>query len=293
MASQKPISVRELLQTGAEQLQEISTTPRLDAELLLGRQLNWSRTHVITESRHEVNGDDQKGYWELISRRASYEPVAYILGVVEFWNSQFIVTPDVLIPRPETEHLVEFALARLKGNKQPSLLDLGTGSGCIALSIVDELVRKGINVQAHAVDISSEALQVARQNADKLGLADKITFLQSNWYDAVPKQQFDCILSNPPYIATDDTEVSPDIVFEPSCALYSEKGGLSDIETIIRSSADFMKSEASLFIETGYRQHKEIEEFLSSERYFADLYRDYQFHRDMAGLDRIVELVRG
>jgi release factor glutamine methyltransferase len=285
-------TVRALVNLASEQLEETSSSARLDAELLLAHSLGWERSAVITESRTVVSSEKRKEFWDLIARRAEYEPVAYILGKADFWKADFIVTPDVLIPRPETEHLVEFAIARLRGIAKPHILDLGTGSGCIILSILQEFLADGIAAEGVAVDLSHDALAVATENAELLGLGERVRFIQSRWFSNVPEEKFDCIVSNPPYIAHGDTEVAPDLIFEPAMALYAERDGLADIEEILRKAPAYMNPSASLFIETGYKQHRDLEKILTGEPLFRESYRDYIFHRDLAGLDRVVELVK-
>jgi release factor glutamine methyltransferase len=208
------------------------------------------------------------------------EPIAQLVGTREFFGLSFDVTPDVLIPRPETELLVEIALTRIEGIEQPRVLDLGTGSGAIAVAIASSRP----DAQVWAVDQSAEALAVAARNASKLLGGDRtLNLLQSNWTEALnPALRFEVIVSNPPYIAQHDSHLSEgDLRFEPRAALTDEADGLSAIRTIIQTAPFFLAANGSLWLEHGYDQAAEVRALLTA-RGFSEV----RSERDLAGIER-------
>ncbi|MES2212953.1 MAG: peptide chain release factor N(5)-glutamine methyltransferase [Pseudomonadota bacterium] len=216
-------------------------------------------------------------YQELISQfqqRAQGVPFAYLLGEQEFWSLSFKVSPDVLIPRPETELLVEAVLARL-GDRQCTVLELGTGSGCISAALSIERS----NWQLVAVDQSATALALAEENAARLGCAN-ITFCQSDWYTAlVPSVTFDAIVSNPPYLGQDDPYLGTDIRYEPHAALVSGQTGLEAYEAIIAGAKGFLKPGGLLMFEHGYTQVEELSRMLEAQGFcIVESRRDLQGH---------------
>jgi release factor glutamine methyltransferase len=216
--------------------------------------------------------------WEvLVSRRIVGEPIAYILGKKEFHNIELLVAPGVLIPRPETEMLVDIALSEIAKLNQPTkVLDLGTGSGAIALAIANE----SSLAKVIATDQSSEALVIAKQNAQLLDLTTQVEFAQGSWYEAIDQQtQFDVILSNPPYIADRDPHlVQGDLRFEPSSALTDQASGLSCLEVIISGANKYLKPGGLIAVEHGFDQSGPVLQLMR----LVGL-EDIQAHLDLAG----------
>ena len=229
-------------------------SPRLTAEILLAHKLNVDRITLYLNFDQPLTENELSGYRTLIKRRLQREPLQYIVGVQEFWSLEFAVTPQVLIPRPETELLVEQAIERLKAvpaeeNKPPGILDLGTGCGAIAISLAKAVQQARI----WATDISAEALKLARLNAEKHGVSDRITFIQGSLWEPLLDQglTFDHILSNPPYIATEEFEnLSPEVRdYEPRLALDGHNDGMTYIQTIIREAPVFMNPGGWIMLE--------------------------------------------
>ncbi len=223
---------------------------RLEAQILASRALKVNRAWLIAHDRDTLTPTQADVIEALITRREQGEPVAYILGEKEFYGRMFKVTPDVLIPRPETELLVEAALERLPKDRPARTLDLGTGSGCVAISIA--LERRDCEVLA--VDVSMTTLEIAKENAGRLG-ASNVRFLVSDWYALLATTNFDMIISNPPYIAGGDLHLSNgDLRHEPSHALASGPVGLDAISTIVAGAPARLHRDGWLILEHGYDQ---------------------------------------
>lgn len=231
-----------------------SQLPRLEQNMLWEQVLGVSRSWLIGHDTDLLPPEAVQNYQLLEARRLAGEPMAYILGSREFMGHEFMVSPAVLIPRPETEYLVEQALAQIKDRANVRVLDLGTGSGAVAISIA--LARPDVTVVA--TDFSIEALKVAQQNAHNL--CAKVEFSQGSWYDAVKEQSaFDIIVSNPPYIAENDPHlVQGDLRFEPATALSSEQNGLADIQQIIDQARSFLTADGSIWLEHGWDQAEAV-----------------------------------
>ncbi len=252
-------SIGEALRDGEKALEATSTSARLDAELLLSRALSLSRTQLLSRLRDDCPTDLLHAYRTLVERRRAGEPVAYIVGEREFFGRRFLVTPSVLIPRPESELLVEEALRAAAGKSRVSFLDLGTGSGCLAVTLGLELARRGVAAQGVAVDISRDALAVARGNAQALGAAERISFVESSWLSQPERLSppFDIILANPPYV--DPAEPSPpELAFEPRGALYSEDNGLRDTREILRTAPPLLAAGGVLLLEVGAGKREQL-----------------------------------
>jgi release factor glutamine methyltransferase len=251
---------------------------RIEVQSLLQQVLNVSRAYLLAHPERCLNDSEQARYEELLFRRLRGEPIAYILGEREFFGLMFKVTPATLIPRPETELLVELALQRIPQHRPSRLLDLGTGSGAIALSIAHARP----DVEVVAVDASSEALAVARENAQRLGLSNAV-FVQSDWYAALDAQRFDLIVSNPPYVAAGDPHLQHgDLRFEPSSALASGDDGLDDIRRIVTHTKAYLSPEGWLLLEHGYDQAKQVRE-LMQQAGFNEIFSAC----DLAGIERV------
>ena len=270
---------------------------RIEVQSLLQQVLNVARAYLLAHPERGLNDSEQVRYEALLLRRLQGEPIAYILGEREFFGLIFKVTSATLIPRPETELLVELALQRIPsplsrpdGHPLPytgegrgerdefRVLDLGTGSGAIALSIAHTRP----DVEVVAVDASSEALAVARENAQRLSVHNA-TFVQSNWYAALDEQRFDLIVSNPPYVAAGDPHLqSGDLRFEPASALVSGDDGLDDIRHIVAQAKAYLSPEGWLLLEHGYDQAIQVRELMQLAGY-----RTVFSASDLAGIERV------
>ncbi len=242
------ITIADLTRKAAQALLGYSSSPRLDAELLLCKVLGSSRSGLVVRGSDAIDGSSCSAYEELIARRRGGQPLAYLTGSREFWSLPLIVTPDVLVPRPETELLVELALARLAKNQAHSVLDLGTGSGAIALALASERPRARIT----AIDVSPQALSVAAHNSVRLGLA-RIDWRLGSWFEAVQGERFDLIVANPPYVQSGDPALRL-LRAEPLVALASGPTGLEALTTIARRAARHLNFNGSVLLEHGETQ---------------------------------------
>lgn len=243
------MTIAEALEWAVRRLQEASDSPRLDAEVLLAHALGTARSHLYAWPERELDAAAAQRAEALIGRRAEGVPVAYLTGRQEFWSLPLEVNEATLIPRPETELLVELALARLPAAAPCTVLDLGTGTGAIALAIASERPQTTVT----AVDVSSEALAVARRNSTRLGLA--VELLQGDWYAPVGDRRFHLIAANPPYIGADEPEPAQgDLRFEPRLALIAEDDGLAALRHIAAQAPLHLESGGWLLVEHGYRQ---------------------------------------
>ncbi len=251
---------------------------RLEAQILLCRVMQQPRDWLAAHDRDPIPPQQVAAFTALLQRRLQGEPIAYILGEREFYSLDFKVTPAVLIPRPETELLVDLALERLPAGIPCRVLDLGTGSGAVAICLA--LHRPQADVVA--ADWSAAALEVARENAQRLG-AGNLRLIQSDWYSTLDGEKFDLIVSNPPYIAATDPHLAQgDLRFEPAAALASGADGLDDIRSIVRSAAAHLKPGAWLLFEHGYDQAAACRELLAQAG-FAQV----ASAADLAGIERV------
>lgn len=264
----------EALDFTTDKLKNYSPTPHLDAELLLMHATNNSREFILTYPEKLLNEQQADQLENFIERRKSGEPIAYILGYKEFWSLNLEVTPEVLIPRPETEHLVEWALAELPEQKI-SVADLGVGSGAIAIALAHERSEWEID----ATDNNEKAIKIAKQNAKRFELK-KIHFYVGNWCEALPHHHYTAIFSNPPYINHKDPHLEK-LKFEPRYALDGGKDGLDAIKIIIAQAKDYLVPEGYLIIEHGYHQREKIMSLLQKSGY-----KEIEDHTDLAGIPR-------
>ena len=252
-------------------------SPKRDVEILLGHCLHKSRAWLYTWPETEVAAAQAQHFEGLIAGRRQGMPIAYLTGQREFWSLQLQVNNHTLIPRPETETLVEWAL-QLPLPADAAVLDLGTGTGAIALAVASERP----HWQVLAVDASEEAIQVARSNAASAGL-DHVSFLQSDWYQAVGGRRFHLLLSNPPYIDPKDPHLTQgDVRFEPRAALVALQGGLADLASLIDGAPKRLLKGGWLLLEHGFEQGAAVRELLCSAGFSAVATR-----MDMAGHERI------
>ena len=267
----------------ANTLQQVSESWKLDAELLLAEAIEQSREYLFTWPDQELTQPQLKKFDDYCGRRLLNEPIAYILGRQAFWDFELIVNSSVLIPRPETELLVETALELLDNSVTAAVLDLGTGSGAIALALAANNKRWSVT----AVDSSESALGVAADNAKLLQFSN-IEFVQTSWCDGLPTEHFDLIAANPPYVEAGDKHLSEgSLPFEPIAALVAEENGLADIRAIAKQSRYCLKKNSWLLIEHGFQQKLAVEKIL------VDIgYANIECVKDLAGLDRLTKAQR-
>jgi len=253
---------------------------RREAELLLGHALRRDRAFLFAHAGDELDDDAAQRFAALIERRAQGEPVAYLTGTRGFWTLDLAVTPATLIPRPETELLVEAALARMppKSATAPEIADLGTGSGAIALAIASERP----DARLVATDRSAEALRIAQENAERLELAN-VRFLQGDWFAPLAGQRFHLVASNPPYIADGDPHLAQgDLRFEPPTALSSGADGLDAIRRIAAQAPAHLHPNGWLLLEHGHDQGEPVRELLQAAGFI-----DVETLADLEGRDRV------
>lgn len=270
-------SLSQALAFGVSALTPSSESPKLDAEVLLLATINQARTYLFTWPEKELADEQQAQFLSFIEQRRQGKPVAHITQYREFWSLNFKVSPATLIPRPDTETLVEFALDKAT-SKQGKLLDLGTGTGAIALSLASELP----DWQVTAVDYQLDAVLLANDNKSQLGITNA-EILQSNWFSALAGEKFDLIVSNPPYIDPQDPHLQQgDVRFEPLSALIAEKQGMADLEFIITKSREFLNESGWLLLEHGYDQGQLVRDFFAKMAY-----KVITTEKDLGGNDRV------
>lgn len=274
----KPDSdIATLIKQASSLLEDHSDSPLLDAQLLLCEILGKDRSYLIAWPETQLDATAFNTFVDYLEKRKHGIPIAYILGYKEFWSMNFSVTEDVLIPRPETELLVELVLTLAESITQPHILDLGTGSGAIALALAKELPHADII----ATDRSTTALEVAQINAENLGL-NSVQFIESDWFNALEKASYNIIVSNPPYIEQRDPHLEGEIKHEPLQALASGEDGLDDIRVIISGSKEYLTQNGQLLLEHGYDQGKRVRSLMKDESF-----SNVDTLRDHAGNDRV------
>ena len=258
---------------------------KLDANLLLQAVTKRSRSAIFAFGETELNEAEQNQLNQMLERRTKGEPMAYILGEKEFWSLPLKVSSDTLIPRPDTERLVEVALdwanKRLENQESLQILDLGTGTGAIALALASELKQK---VQVLGVDFKPEVVVLAESNRQTLQI-ENARFQQSDWFSTLGNLQFDLIVSNPPYIDAEDENLQiGDVRFEPLTALVADNHGLSDLQKIIENAPLYLKPNGALFLEHGWQQACDVQHIFCQNHWQAvETFQDY------ANLDRITK----
>lgn len=259
-------------------------SPRLDAEVLLSHVLDKERIYLYVHFDEPLEKDELARYREMIKKRVLRMPVAYIIGTREFMGLSFRVTPAVLIPRPDTEILVQAALDRLKGQEQPVLADIGTGSGAVCLSLLHYLPE----LRAMTVDISPEAVAVAQENADALGVADRISFFTGDLLTPLQGEAFDAIVSNPPYIPDGDIAgLEPEVrTYEPLNALAGGADGLDFYRRLIKEGIPLLRAGGFMAFEAGIHEAAAIAELAAAEPALGET----EILKDYAGIDRVVVL---
>jgi release factor glutamine methyltransferase len=252
-------------------------SPRMNAEMLLMFVLDCSRAYLYAHPERELTADELQRYHAAIAERSRGVPAQYIVGHQEFWGLDFLVSPAVLIPRPETEHLVETAVEIAREYQQPLIIDVGTGSGCIALSLANELPHG----EVHAVDLSPDALEMARANAARLRL-EGVRFHINDLLQGFPDEFADLIVSNPPYVGeTEADKVQANVkAFEPHMAVFGGHQGAEIISKLITQAHRVLKPKGWLLMEIGYTQARRVEKLLAS-------WSDVHFVPDLQGIPRV------
>jgi release factor glutamine methyltransferase len=282
--SDASLTIAEVLRSAAVRLANLSETPRLDAEVLLMHVLGRDRAFLRAWPERALSGEQADRFRNLVEQRAEGQPVAYLIGEREFWSRLFAVRPGVLIPRPETELLIELALDFIPATEPTDILDLGTGSGIIAVTLAAERPL----ARVFATDLSPEALAVARENAVRHGVTN-LRSGQGDWFAAIPEdQRFDLIASNPPYIAEQDPHLRQgDVRFEPTLALASGQEGLDALRIIAQGACQRLKPGGRLLLEHGYDQADALATRL------AELgYAEITHHFDLQGHRRTTSALR-
>ncbi len=257
-------------------------SPRMNAEVLLMFVLGVNRAYLYAHPERELTPEEETRYNEVLAQRSTGMPSQYITGHQEFWGLDFVVSPAVLIPRPETEHLVETVLELARGMDHPKLVDVGTGSGCIALALAHELEA----AEVHAVDLSADALEIARANAARLQLDERVRLLQSNVLEAlVDVSDFDFVVSNPPYVGFDEVDKVQKSVrdFEPQVAVFAGEQGLNVIRPLVEQAYSALKPGGWLALEIGYSMSDAVMHLLSPTRW-----EDVRVVPDLQGIPRVV-----
>lgn len=267
------MNVQQAVELATAKFSQTSDSANLDARILVCYACDIDQTRLIAHPETELNTEQTHLFEHALERRSRGEPIAYITGNKEFWSLVLKVNEHVLIPRPETELLVEHTLDAISNIKTPRVLDLGTGSGAIAIAIAKERP----NCHVTATDTSAPALELAKQNA----LSNDVTvkFIQSDWFKNLTNDNYDVIVSNPPYIAKNDPELNKFVSdYEPNNALISDNDGLCDLAEIIGQASSFLSTSGRLIVEHGYQQAINVQKLFANENFC-----DIKSHSDLAG----------
>lgn len=265
-----------------QRLSQASESPRIDAEILLCRSIDVPRAYLFAHPGDELDEAALERFRAVLERRVAGEPMAYITGTREFWSKELLVSPATLVPRPETELLVELALREIPRRGAMRILDLGTGSGAIAIALAGERPLCEIT----ATDRSPDALAIARENARQLSIPN-IRFVEGDWIEPLKGETFDLIVSNPPYVRSDDPALVS-LAFEPTSALAAGPDGLDAIRRLAADCGDVLVPGGPLFIEHGAEQADDVAGLLEAAGW-----QEIRLHRDLAGLPRVTAARRG
>ena len=276
--------IKEALSLATEKLESFSSK-QLEARILLSYALNITQETLLINYNKEITEDEKLNFFKYIERRKSFEPIAYILEKKEFYGMDFFVDQNVLIPRPDTETIVDEVILEYNKNfpdKEITILDLGTGSGAIAVSLATVIPLSKIT----AADVSDEVLKIATKNAISNSIAAQIEFTQSNWYSNLSNNKFDFIVSNPPYInSADKSYMSQEtLLYEPQDALFADDNGLINYNEIISGAISFLNLGGKIFLEIGFNQSKAVVSIL--EKYN---FTEITIVQDLSGQDRIIK----
>jgi release factor glutamine methyltransferase len=277
-----PARAGDALQAARVRLAATSRNPRRDAEVLLAHLLGCDQAALLTHPERLLSPAESDRLESLLKRRLACEPMQYITGSQEFFGLLFEVTPDVLIPRPETEHLVEAALEHIGREVEARILDVGAGSGAIAVALAHARPRS----QVTAVDLSPETLEVARRNAQRHGALERMVFLQSDLLSAIDGADFDLVVSNPPYIAEGEVLEPQVFNYEPHSALYAGPTGLEVYERLIPQAHTVLKPGGWLLLEIGFGQQPAVEALLYG-------WRSVGVIHDLQGIPRVLQAMKG
>ncbi len=271
------MTLQQAVDYAATKLVLVSDNPRLDAQLLVCHACGIEQTRLFAHPDVKLSCKEETVFKCCFSSRLQGEPFAYITGTKEFWSLDFIVNKHVLIPRPETELLVEVVLRSIPDQKGLQVLDLGTGSGAIAVAIAKERS----HCRVVATDISEAALEVAKLNAARHGV--EIVFIHSDWYGNLGCDRYDAIVSNPPYIAEGDPNLDDCVIqHEPHQALISGRNGLQDIELIVSQAGQYLNRQGCVMIEHGFQQGTDTRQLFQQNKFI-----QIQTHQDLSGQDRV------
>lgn len=279
--------IAEILKSASEILsKEGVANPLKEANSLLAVVLQKDKTFIFAHPEYELNNSEIDAFQGFVARRARREPFQYIVGKQEFYGLDFKVTPDVLIPRPETELIVESALELLKNIEKPRFCDVGTGSGCISVSILHENKKSS----AVGLEISEKALEITRQNAEKHGVLERLELKISDVFENLADEKFDLIVSNPPYVPRYEIDSLQAEVrnFEPKVALTDGKDGLSIIEKIITDAPKFLLPRGFLLMEIGFDQSGKVGQMFSAKNW-----QKIEFFEDLQGIPRMLKAQLG
>jgi len=272
------IDIQNTLQEAATSLTESSDSAWLDAEVLLCHVLDKPRSHLRAWPEKLLSKQQHTQFSTLLELRQQGAPIAYLTGSKEFWSRDFKVSSEVLIPRPDTELLIELSLALLADSPNAHIIDLGTGSGIIAVTLAAE--RPDLTVLA--TDFSLTALEIAKHNSN-VHQTQSVQFIHSNWFANIPHAKFDLVISNPPYIAGNDIHLSQgDVRYEPNSALIADDLGLKDIKNIADNARHYLNKNGSLLIEHGYDQQNAVQDIFHSFEY-----KQIKTHYDLSGNPRV------
>ncbi len=275
------MNIKDLVNSGVKILSSNNIkNPYLDAEIMLSSIIKKERDYIILNETDEINYSIVKKFFKLVNRRKTGEPISYIIHKKNFWNESFYVNNDVLIPRPDTEHIVEEVLKLIKINSRKSLLDIGTGSGCILLSILKE--RKLL--RGYGIDISKKSINVCKINTKRLKITNRVKFYVSN-IDKFFLGKYDIVVSNPPYIDTSKIKyLEKDVYkFEPRLALDGGVDGFSEIIKVVSKTKDLLKKNGLFILEIGFKQKKKVVEILKKKGFYIK-----KITKDYAGIDRCI-----
>lgn len=279
--SDSSFSIKNAINYAKQHFVSMSESARLDAECLLSFVLQKNDVYLRTWPDVLLTSEQHKKFLELVTRREQGEPIAYILGTKQFWSLDLSVSKDTLIPRPETEMLVEEVVKIAQQQKVNAILELGTGSGAIAIAVSSELQKLKLPAKIIAGDISIDALKIAKKNTARY--KQPIEIIHSDWFESVETQKFDIIVSNPPYIENNDAHLSEgDVRFEPISALASGDDGLDAIRYIIKEARKWLSPSGYLLFEHGYHQASAVRELFKKNGY-----RDVTTLVDLSNNDRI------
>jgi release factor glutamine methyltransferase len=265
-----------LLGNAVEQLAAVSDSARLDAEILLGRCIDMPRSYLFAHPEDVLDDAAFARFESLLKRRLGGEPMAYIMGTKEFWSHELLVNEATLVPRPETELLVELALREIPRKAEWQILDLGTGSGAIAIALAGERML----CEVTATDLSEAALGIARENARQLSMGN-ISFAQGSWCEPVKDRKFRVIVSNPPYVRADDNALGA-LRYEPRAALASGDDGLDAIRVLATDCADIIEDDGVVLIEHGAEQADDVAALLATHGW-----TEISNHKDFSGHPRV------